>query len=131
MYNFLIGNYYDLEFYGPAILGAGLKRGKLLAVTDYSMASMVSNVTTQHVALLAYLPAGSSRDVSSLSFLIFETATGARVAYAYPWVVEGTIAVAQDKKVTAVIGGAGSDDLARIKDVLTLAGYQNVSLTIT
>lgn len=130
MFNFKINTHYTFQFFGPAILGVGLSNAKLIAVSDYAMASMVSNVTTQHASILAYLPAGSSRDVSSLSFLIFETETGVRVAYAYNWIMENTIAIAQDKKVTVVINGAGTDDLPRIKDVLVLAGYNNVSLSL-
>ena len=131
MFNFNIGSYYNMQFYGPAILGIGLTRAKLVAIVDFGMASMVSNVATQHASVLAYLPPGSARDVSTLSFLVFETDTGARAAYAYAWVNESTIAVAQDKKVTAVIAGVGADDLARIKEVLVLAGYQNVSMSLT
>lgn len=130
MFNFTIGTYYSLQFYGPAILGVGLTRAKLIAVADFTMAAQVSNVATQHVSVLGYLPSGASRDVSSLSFLIFETDSGARAAYAYPWIVESSITVAQEKKITAVISGAGADDLARIKDVLVLAGYSNVSLSL-
>lgn len=130
MYDFKIGVRYNLQFNGSPILGTGLKNAKMVGVVDYRVASNESNVTTTHVNMMPYLPTNISRDATSLSYLLFEMESGARAAFAYPWIVESSIEVAQNKTLTLTIPGAGADDAQNVKDVLSLAGYKNVSLSL-
>ncbi len=131
MYDFKIGVRYNLQFLGTPILGSGLKNATLVGIVDYRVASNVSNVTVTHVRMIPYLPDAATRDATSLSYLLFETESGARAAFAYPWIVESSIEVAQNKVLTLTVPGASADDAQKIKDVLSLAGYKNVSVSLT
>ena len=131
MYNFKIGVRYNLQFNGAPILGTGLKNATLVGIVDYRVASNESNVTTTHVNMIPYLASGVSHDATSLSYLLFETEAGNRSAYAYPWVVESSIEVAQNKTLSVTIPGASADDAARVKEILSLGGYKNISMSLT
>ncbi len=131
MYDFKTGVSYNLQFLGTPILGAGLKNAKLVGIVDYRLASNDTNVTTLHARMIPYLPDVVSRDATALSYLLFETESGNRSAYAYPWIVESSIEVAQNKTLTITIPGSGADDAQEIKNILSLAGFKNISMSLT
>lgn len=131
MYDFKIGVRYNLNFNGTPILGNGLKNALLVGIVDYRVASNESNVTTTHVSMIPYLPSGVTHDATALNYLIFETESGNRAAFAYPWIVESSIEVAQNKTLTITMAGASADDAAKIKEILSLGGYKNLSISVT
>lgn len=131
MYNFKVGTRYNVQFKGTALLGVGLKSARLISICDYRMASLVGNVTNLHAGLIPYLEADTSHNAAELTYLIFETDSGNRAAYAYPWVVESSIEVAENRVMTISIPGVTADDAVRVKEVLSLAGWKNISVNIT
>lgn len=130
MYDLKIGVRYNLQFRGTPILGTGLKNARCCGVVDYRVASNESNVTTLHSNMIPYLEANVQHDPTVLSYVIFETESGARGAYAYPWIVESSIEVAQNKTLTFTVPGGSADDAQRIKDILSSAGWKNITFVL-
>ena len=68
---------------------------------------------------------------SLFSYLIVLTETGSRMAIAYPWIKEATIAKITTTAATITVVGVDSSDLVKIRNLLALAGYRNVTSQLT
>ena len=132
MYNFVVGAHYTFDTIAPAILGATIKNAKVLAVVNFDFANTISNMTLEHHRMRAFMPNGSAFDDPSLfSYLIVLTETGSRMAIAYPWIKEATIAKITTTAATITVVGVDSSDLVKIRNLLALAGYRNVTSQLT
>lgn len=132
MFNFTVGAHYTFDTIAPAILGARIKNAKVQAVVNFDFANTVGNMTLEHHRMRAYMPAGSAfDDPSAFSYLIVQTETGSRMAIAYPWIKEATIAKITTTAATITVIGVDASDLVKIRNVLALAGYSNVTSQLT
>ena len=132
MYNFTVGARYTFDTVAPAILGATIKNAKLQAIVNFDFANTISNMTLEHHRMRAYMPAGSAfDDPSQFAYLIIMTETGSRMAIAYPWIKESTISKITATAAIITIIGVGSSDVVKIRNLLALAGYNNITSKLT
>ena len=130
MYSFQIGKVYSFDTIAPAHLGETFKNVKITGLLDYNNAIKRSNIDVLQSAIRPYLPSGTPNDPRDYTYLLFETETGNTIAMAYPWIREATIQETINQVVTASIFGASANDAQKIKAILALAGYNNVTLQI-
>lgn len=127
-----INQRYNLRFYGTAHLGAELTRATLLAQTSLMMASATDpGLMSKHIAVLPSLPDGTPKDAAALTYLVFETESGSRVAYAYNWIIPTSIEASNVNIASLRVRIASADDLPRISAVLANAGFMVESSTLS
>ena len=132
MYNFSVGAHYTFDTVAPALLGATIKNAKLQAVVNFDFANTVDNVTMTHHRVRSYLPAGSAfDDPAAFAYLIVQTETGSRMAIAYPLIKESTISKITSTAATFTVLGIDSSDVIKIRNILALAGYNNITSQLT
>lgn len=128
---FKVGNYYSFSTYAPAILGQDYKKLRLMAVGDYSTASMFENVDVVLNNILAYLGPQANDDASKDQYLIFKTESGSIKVFGTTWINMTTVETAVSQIVTVTVEGASLTDATRIREILAAAGYNKVTTKVS
>lgn len=123
---------YNFRLHASAILGAEIKRATLISTANLAVASMVdAGLAGKHAAAVPSLPAGTAKDASKLTYLLFTTEAGQTVALAYNWIIDNTIEESAVNKATFEIRISSADDLPRIAAILANAGFSVESSIIS
>lgn len=119
-----INSRYNFRLYGAAHVGAEVKRATLVAQVSLGQAYATDpGLAAKHVQVLPSLPAGTSKDPSKLTYLIFTTEANQTIAFAYNWLIATSIEEAMANKAVIDVRISSADDLPRIIGVLTNAGF--------
>ena len=130
MNNFKIGNFYNFTTKAPNILGLNYKIAQLMAIVDYSMASMFENVDITLSNIVSYLDESANSNASTDTYLIFKAQTGSRLIMGMNWINLATVEEFSSTMVTVQVNSANETDATRIRQILALAGYNQVTTTV-
>lgn len=131
MYNFKLNTAYSFNTHAPALLGSRLNNATVLAVMDYTLASQFIQPEASHANVFPMLPAGTLDNPKSFSYILLRTESGERTVLAYPWIDESSIAEVTSQSLTVTIQNASAEDATKIRTALVLAGFPNVTITVT
>lgn len=128
--DFIIGNYYNFTTLAPSVLGQEHKKMLLMAVGDYRLASMFTNVDVTLNAVSGFLTNDSAVTADKDTYLVFRTETNTIHVFGKTWINLATMESASTNIITVTIEGASNDDAARIRQVLARAGYSKVTTMV-
>ena len=125
-----VGNYYTFSTYAPAILGQEHVNMKLMGMGDYRLACMFDNVDIKLNNILPYLKQqlgeGVLDDASKDEYFIFQTEAGSTVVFGRSWINMDTMAGISAIVLIIRVENIAQRDANRIRELLSLAGYNNV-----
>lgn len=122
MSNFKINNSYSFNTRAPAILGAGYKNTKLIAILDSKMAGTLINIQSQHSNIFPYLPAGTPNSPERFTYLVFEV-NGERKVIAEEWIDETSVQESSSQNIQIDIKNVTTQDIIKIKNMMTIGGF--------
>ena len=125
-----VGNYYTFSTYAGAILGQEHSNMKLVGMGDYKLASMFDNVDIKLNNILPYLGEDALDDASKDEYFIFQTEAGSTLVFGRSWINMGTMIGASTNVLILRIENIAPKDANRIRELLALAGYNNVSTKV-
>ena len=125
-----VGNYYNFTTRAAAILGQEWVNMKLMGQGDYRLACMFDNVDIKLNNILPYLGEDALDDASKDEYLIFQTESGSTVVFGRTWINLATIEGTSKTIITITVEGASPSDATRIRNLLALAGYNNVATKV-
>ena len=125
-----VGNYYTFSTYAGAILGQEHSNMKLVGMGDYRLASMFDNVDIKLNNILPYLGEDALDDASKDEYFIFETEAGSTLVFGRSWINMGTMVGASTNVLILRVENIAPKDANRIRELLALAGYNNVTTKI-
>lgn len=129
--DFKIGNHYSFSTYAPAILGQEYTKMRLMAIGNYQLASMFDNVDIKLNNIISYLGDDASSDASKDTYLVFKSDAGTTYVFGTTWINLNTLEVTTSQVITVTVESVSSDDAARIRQVLALAGYNKVTTKVS
>jgi hypothetical protein len=120
---------YNFNTLAPSILGSGFKNVLILAIIDYTVASTYSSIQAWHTNVYPYLPAGTPKDPTKYTYILFRTEVNTNIVLALPWIDLTTISEVTQNHLTVVINNVTPEDITRVSESLTLLGLTSFTLT--
>jgi len=120
---FNIGNIYDFNTLAPSILGASVKRAKLIGILDYSSALKYSNVDLMYRTIYPLLPANTLNDAKNSIYYLFETNNSGNVVYCEQWIDLSSVVLVTTTTYRVTISNSSPQDITTLRDVLNSLGF--------
>lgn len=128
MYPFELGKVYTFNTKAPAILGAIVKNATLLSIMDHETAQMYENIDLKYRQIYPLLPEGTVDNSKSCVYYRFRSESGTNVIFADQWIDEGTIVTVDHISFKVTITQASLQDMTRIRNLLSAAGYRSFEI---
>lgn len=119
---------YDFVFRAPAILGASIRAGVVMATMDYDTAKNSADLISIHNAVYSYLETGTPKNVAELEFIKVKTISGEVRIFAEDWLAQEPIRVIA-RKIKLEINDVSSTDVVTLKGILNQNGFHDFQLS--
>lgn len=120
---------YNFNTVAPYQLGATRQNVLLEAILNYSMATKYDNVDLKARSIEPFLPEGSVKDPKAYTYLYFKNPNDTHEIMAFEWIDSSSIVETQSVEINVKIPIADATDVERIRDTLTLMGFQSIEIT--
>lgn len=120
--DFKINSSYTFNNRASAILGAGHKNAKLVAIFDSKLAASFINIQSTHANIFPYLPAGTPNSPEKYTYLLFEI-NGERKVIAQEWIDELSVVESSTQAIQIDIQNVTTQDVTKIRNMLTIGGF--------
>lgn len=127
-YNLEIKSTYDFVFRAPAILGASIRAGTVMGLSDYESVQNQADLVSIHNAIYSYLDVGTPKNVADLSFIKVKTQSGEIRVFAADWLAQEPVKIIA-RKVRADINNVSPTDIEVIKNLLIQNGFSDIELS--
>ena len=127
-YPFELKKIYNFNTLPVSLLGAVIKNAKLLAILDYEMALKYDNVALKYRQIYPALPQGTPDQPELCTYFLFKSESGEDVIFADQWIDMSTVEVVDHVNIQVVFTEASIQDISRIRDLLSAAGYRNYTI---
>lgn len=130
MADFQVGKSYSFKTLAPTVLGIALTNQLVKGIVDYTTANQVANIDLVHRTVYPLLPVGTIDNPKQYRYLLLRSDSGATSAIAMEWIDLSTVVEAVSLSIVVTIPIATADDSRKIRDTLTLMGYQNFTIAM-
>jgi hypothetical protein len=128
--NFNINKSYSFKTLAPSVLGASFKNFKCLGIFDYNTAAQYINPNERHAQIYPLLPAGTSNDPTTYTYLLFQSPSGVKTVLALEWIDSASVSLLTYSSLAITVPNAGSADVKKIRDMLVIMGYSGISIAV-
>lgn len=127
---FKVGKEYTFNTLAPVHLGSSFKNLTLLAITNYEMASAITNVRDIQRIVYPTLPPGTSERYQDYVYLVFgKHGTNDKWVFATTWINPTSIQESSVLSVNVSIPNMDSTRVALLRDVLATNGFSGFNIT--
>lgn len=123
------GGIYTFTTIHPGFLGSVYEKVLCGGDLDYDTAKLIDpDIDSKQEAVKPYLPANASSKHTAYTYYAFTTQTKERKVFAAEWINLTSIKEENEKALPILIKGADESNLAEIRNVLGLAGWNMVNI---
>lgn len=123
------GGIYTFTTVHPGVLGSLFEKARCTADMEYSTAKLIdSNIDSLQSAVAPYLDPNVSRKHTLYTYFVFVTQTGEKKVFAREWINVSSIKQDITDFLDVRIIGAKESDMAAIRNVLGLSGWNIVNI---
>lgn len=127
-YNLEIKSTYDFVFRAPAILGASIRAGVVMGISDYESVQNLADLVSLHNAVYSYLDIATPKNVADLSFVKVKTQSGEIRVFAMDWLAQAPVKIIS-RKIRVDINNVSPTDTEVIKNLLIQNGFTDLELS--
>lgn len=123
---------YNFRTLSPVILGAEYKNMKVISILANTEAVKYSDISTLHTTIkndTAYPISGLPSNVTDLTYILFQNASGDKVVMASEYIDPYSITEVVALNAVVTVNNITSADMSVIRTILAEAGYSNISMT--
>lgn len=131
MFTFQPNRRYSFMTRAPSILGGARTAVKIKALLDYSMAIKQDSISQKARMVYPHLPPGTEEDPTHYTYLLIETTDKKTEVLAYEWIDINSVTTADVVTLVVTIPVASIEDSTKIRDSLTLMGYNGFTIRTT
>lgn len=129
MYPFELGKVYTFNTKAPSLLGAIIKNATLLSIIDHETAQMYENIDLKYRQVYPLLPEGTVDDPKACVYYRFRSESGTVVILSEQWIDENTIETISHITFRVTMTQASLQDMSRVRNLLSAAGYRSFEIT--
>lgn len=118
---------YSFSVY-PTIITTVFNNVTVLGVMAYEIATQHADLAALHISYYPYLPAGTPDDPELFDYLMVRLENGEVTILATVWIKENTVVENDSFGVQVLIEGIKTNDIIRLRDVLTVNGFNNYTI---
>jgi len=114
--------------YPSAIIGTQFSNVKVKAILDAESTFQWIDPISRHANVYPTLPPGVPNDWRGYNYAKVELPDGQVTCVGLPWIDEGSIQIHVNTTIQVTLTNVEPTDLNRIRDLLVLNGYSNLSV---
>lgn len=125
-----VGKVYDFTVYPSTIIPGDYTNVTILSILNARTARSLADIDALHAAVYPFLPQGTVDDAGSYYYLQVQLSNGETTVLGITWIDQNTIEERSETKIYALIEGASSSDLDRVRECLVMNGFTSITLSL-